>query len=130
MIPTQVEIFNDVFEAIRHFEPYSPLLNLKENKLGFLQRNIIFNAMEMPNGKISAFPQNMLFDFFRGENDDYDTKYPCVPSIYRSMNEERIIIDELKVLDFVMVAKTFPQVKFAERDFADVDFLHWHNTKS
>ena len=36
------------------------------------------------NGKIGAFPQNMLFDFFRGENDDYDTKYPCVPSIYRS----------------------------------------------
>jgi hypothetical protein len=131
-MPDQI-IFADIFEAVRHLESSNPILNLKDRKTGHLIRNLYFNIMEMPNGTIGAFPPNMFLRFYRGENGDYDLKYPCVPSIYRvrkpderdaegNRNAELILIDNLKVTEFELVLKEFPQVKFAIKDYCDVDY--------
>lgn len=125
-------ICEDVFEAIRYLENGSPVLNLKDKKTGYLRRDLRFNILDMQNGFIGAFPINMTFSFFRGENDDYDLKYPCVPGIYRIRKpEERyvdghrdaeyILIDNLKVTEFELILHQFPQVKYAAKDYCDVD---------
>lgn len=126
-------VYDDIFEAIRHLENGNPFLNLKDKKDGYLVRDFHFNLMEMPNGTIGAFPPNMMFRFFRGEDDDYDLKYPCIPRIYRitdpidkdadgNRNADLIMIDNLKIADFELVIKEFPQVKYAIEDYCDVDY--------
>lgn len=131
-MPNEI-IFDDIFEAIRYLEESNPVLSLKDRKTGYLIRNLYFNLMQMPNGTIGAFPPNMLFRFYRGENDDYDLKYPCVPSIYRvrkpeerdaegNRNAEFILIDNLKVNEFELVLREFPQVKYAIKDYCNVDY--------
>ena len=129
------KIFDDVFEAMRRLEKSNPLLNLKDREeKGSLQRNLRFNLMEMPDGTIGAFPQNMMLRFYRGEHDDFDAKYPCVPSIYRATKSEEknpdksrikdvILIDNLKITEFELVAREFPQVKYAIQDGCNVDFM-------
>jgi len=126
-------IFEDVFEAIRYLEPSDPVLNLKDRQSGYLTRNLYFNLIEMPDGSIGAFPPNMFIRYFRGENEDYDKLYPCVPSIFRvksleeagnngQRKEELIIIDELKLIDFELILRKFPQVDYATKDYCKVDY--------
>jgi hypothetical protein len=74
-------IYEDIFEAIRELEEGSPVINLKDKEFGYLQRNLSFNIMEMPDGTIGAFPSNMFIQYYRGENEDFDEQYPCIPSI-------------------------------------------------
>lgn len=126
-------IYDDVFEAIRYLEAGSTVLNLKDRKIGYLMRNLRFNLLDMQNGTMSAFPCNMTFRFYRGENDDYDLKYPCVPSIYRvrkpeemdaegGRDAELILIDNLRIEEFALILKEFPQVKYAVKDHCGVDY--------
>lgn len=126
-------IYEDIFEAIRKLETGSPVINLKDKEFGYLQRNLHFNIMEMPDGTIGAFPQNMFIRYFRGENNDYDELYPCVPSMFRIKNSEDIgedgqrkqdliLIDELKLVEFELILGQFPQVNFAIQDYCNVDF--------
>lgn len=126
-------IYEDIFEAIRNVEEASPVINLKEKEFGYLQRNLYFNLMEMPDGTIGAFPPNMFIRYYRGENKDYDELYPCVPSIFRikkpedigedgQRKQELILIDELKLVEFEMILEQFPQVNFAIKDYCKVDF--------
>ena len=127
------KIFDDIFEVIRYLENSNPVLNLKGKKHGYLRRDLYFNLLQMPNGTIGAFPPNMTFRFYRGENNDYDLIYPCVPSIYRikkveeqdaklNRNQELILIDNLKMVEFELILKEFPQVKYALKDYCDVDY--------
>lgn len=127
------KIYDDVFEAIRHLETINPVLNLKDRQTGHLVRNLYFNLIKMPNGTIGAFPPNMSFKFYRGENDDFDLKYPCIPNIYRikkpeerdsegNRHAECILIDNLKINEFELIIREFPQVKFAISDYCDVDY--------
>lgn len=126
-------IYEDIFEAIRMLEASNPVLNLKDKESGYLQRNLYFNLMEMPDGTIGAFPPNMFIRYFRGENKDYDELYPCVPSMFRikkledigedgQRKQELILIDELKLVEFEMILEQFPQVNFAIQDYCKVDF--------
>ena len=126
-------IYEDIFEAIRMLEAGSPVINLKDKEFGYLQRNLHFNIMEMPDGTIGAFPPNMFIRYFRGENNDYDELYPCVPSIFRIKKPEEIgedghrkqdliHIDELKLVEFELILEQFPQVNFAIQDYCKVDF--------
>lgn len=126
-------IYEDIFEAIRKLEEGSPVINLKDKEFGYLKRNLYFNLMEMPDGTIGAFPPNMFIRYFRGENKDYDELYPCVPSIFRTKTpedieddghrkRELILIDELKLIEFELILKQFPQVKYAIQDYCKVDF--------
>lgn len=127
------KVYDDIFETMRNLDKSNPVLNLKDKKHGCLKRDFHFNLLQMPNGRIGAFPPNMTFHFFRGENDDYDLKYPCVPSIYRvkkseersaegERNAELILIDNLRITEFEIVLKHFPQVKYAIEDHCGVDF--------
>lgn len=127
-------IYEDIFEAIRKLEDGNPIINLKDKSFGYLKRNLHFNIMEMPDGTIGAFPHNMFIGYFRGENNDYDDLYPCVPSIFRIKRPEDagedgyrkqdlIVIDELKILEFELIIKQFPQVNFALQDYCNVDFI-------
>jgi hypothetical protein len=95
-----------------------------------LLRNLSFNLMQMPDGTIGAYPPNMTGRFYRGECDVFDN---CYPSIYRtscgcdkdydgSRAKDLILIDTLKMLEFELIIKTFPQVKYAIEDFCNVDF--------
>ena len=120
----KIKHYNDIFEAIRYFEPNSPLLNLKENRLGYLKRDLSFNLIKMSNGKVSALPKNFLSpfnpipSFYRGEDDEYNS---CVPSIFRNNpTEEEILISKLKIIDFSLILKNHPKVKFAEKDGMDI----------
>lgn len=126
-------IYEDIFEVIRKLEEGSPVINLKDKEFGYLQRNLYFNLMEMPDGTIGAFPLNMFIRYFRGENKDYDEMYPCVPSMFRvkkpedigedgQRKQELILIDELKLIEFELILEQFPQVKYAIQDYCKVDF--------
>ncbi|TDP20693.1 FRG domain-containing protein [Halanaerobium congolense] len=117
------KIYSDIFEAIRHFESNSPLLNLKSKRLGYIRRKLSFNLMQMPNGKMSALPKNMFFTFYRGENDNYDSRYPCKPSIFRgNPTRKDVMINRLKIIDFSLILKTHPKVIFAENDGMDIHY--------
>ncbi len=128
------KIFDDVFEAIRRLERSNPILNLKDKAGGTLVRNHnSFKLIGLPDGTIGAFPPNFMFRFYRGENDDFDVQYPCIPQIYRIKNHKEkdstgkrhldfILIDRLKIVEFELVSKNFPQVKYALDDCCNVDF--------
>ena len=125
-------VFDDVFEAMRCLEKSNPILNLKNKARGYIKRSLRFNLMELHDGTIGAFPPNMMFKFYRGESEDFDLKYACIPSIYRinkseedlpgNRNDDFILIDNLKIIEFESVIKTFPQVKYAIKDYCNVDF--------
>ena len=128
------KIFDDVFEAIRRLEKSHPILGLKDKTEGYLIKdNKSFSLMELPDGTIGAFPPNLNFRFYRGENDNFDAKYPCVPKIFRIKNRreiglsgntynELILIDRLRIAEFAFIAKQFPQVRYAIDDYCNVDF--------
>jgi len=128
------KIFDDVFEAIRRLEKSHPILGLKDKTAGYLIKdNKSFKLMELPDGTIGAFPPNFNFRFYRGENDNFDDKYPCVPKIFRIKNQgeidlsgntynELILIDRLRIAEFAFIAKQFPQVRYAIDDYCNVDF--------
>jgi len=123
------EIFPDVFEAIRYCEKSHCILNLKDKGSGYLKRIRDFKALNMPDGSIGVFPANMSLQFYRGEDDDYET---CFPNIYRlkskeerearERNESDIIIDLLKIIEFELILQDFPQVYYAQKDYCKVDF--------
>jgi len=126
-------VFDDVFEAMRRLDKSNPILNLKDKAQGYLKRNLRFNLMELPDGTIGAFPANMMLRFYRGENQDFDSRYRCVPKIYRinkpeekdlveNRNDDYILIDNLKMTEFELVTKEFPQVKYAIEDYCNVDY--------
>ncbi len=126
----ELTVFENIFEAIRHLESHNIVLSIKDNASGYLQRNLYFNTMAMPDGTVGAYPPNMKGRYYRGENAVYDH---CYPSIFRNYNttdacrngsrrQDNIVIDTLKIIDFELVIKNFPQVQFAIRDNHNVDY--------
>lgn len=126
-------IYDNIFEAIANLEPSNVAINLKTSDSSHIVRNLKYNIIPMPDGTTVAFPSSpILFTYYRGENDDYDLKYPCVPSIYRIKNEneridgqrnlELVLIDKLKLIDFELITEHFPQVYYAKKDFCNVNF--------
>lgn len=74
----------------------------------------------MQDGTLGAFPGAFPLQLFRGENKIYDT---CKASIYRSDNNDDVIIDELRIQEFKKILSTFPQVQYAIEDYMRVDYL-------
>ena len=110
------DIKDDIFEAIRECEPNNPFLGMKYAFGGRLIRyNNTFEVTGLENGKLCAIAKSpVLFTYYRGEPDVYDT---CFPYLYRgNPSEEEIIINQLKVLDFRDICRKFPTVQFAEND--------------
>lgn len=114
-------VMNDVFEVIRHYDPYNQFLKIKNPYGGRLIRNNEFHVMGLENGKLCAIAHSpVLFTYYRGEPDVYDT---CFPSLYRgNPSEDTILINQLKALDFQDICKTFPSAQFAEKDGLDVRY--------
>jgi hypothetical protein len=116
-----MRIYEDVFEAIRHLESTSLILNLKDRNGYILKRNLSYEAFGMPNGKCSILPSIGTGSvYYRGENEVYPT---CSPGIFRgNPSDDEIIIDRLKMIDFMLIVKDFPQIRYAEKDGLDVHF--------
>ena len=115
-------IQNDVFEAIRQYEPHNPFLKVKNPYGGKLIRhNTIFETLQLENGKLCAIAKSPnVFTYYRGEPDIFET---CLPSLYRgNPSEEDILINQLKALDFRDICRTFPPVQFAEADGLNVRY--------
>lgn len=116
------DVKDDIFEAVRYCEPNNQILKIKNPFGGRLIRyNNTFEVMGLGNGKLCAIANSpVLFTYYRGEPDIYET---CLPSLYRgNPSEEEIIINQLKVLDFRDICRTFPTAKFAEADSLDVRY--------
>lgn len=115
-------IYDDVFEAVRQYEPNNPFLKAK-NPFGgrLIRHNNTFEVMRLENGKLCAITQSpIFFTYYRGEPNLYDN---CIPSLYRgNPSEDEIIINQLKALDFRDICRTFPTVQFAENDNQDVRY--------
>ncbi len=119
---TKDEVSDDIIEAIRKCDPNHPILKLKEYPNGVLLRDPnSFQLLGYENDKSIILPKShMPMTHYRGENNIYDT---CVPAIYRNNpSDTQILIEKLKVLEFISITKTFPQVLFAEKDRLDVRY--------
>lgn len=115
-------ILNDVFEAIRQYEPNNPFIKIKNPYGGKLIRhNTIFEILQLENGKSCAIAKSpIIFTYYRGEPDIFET---CFPSLYHgNPSEEEILINQLKALDFRDICRTFPTAQFAEADGLDVRY--------
>ena len=116
------DVKDDIFEAVRQYEPNNPFLRMK-NAFGgrLIRHNNTFEVMGLENGKLCAVVQSPnFFTYYRGEPNLYDT---CFPSLYRgNLSDEEIIINHLKVLDFRDICRTFPTAQFAENDGLDVRY--------
>lgn len=118
---TKDDVSDDIIEAIRKFDPNNSILILKKYPNAYFLRENPFQLMGSNNGKSIILPKtHMLMTHYRGENNIYDT---CVPAIYRNNpSDTQILIEKLKVLEFISITKIFPQVQFAEKDGHDVRY--------
>ena len=121
-VETVDKVYDDIFEAIRQLLPNAPILNLKDcNTRGYLKRNVLFEAITMPNQKTTIFPRTgRNVWFYRGEKEDFPN---CYPSLYRTDNEFVIMFNRLKTIDFMLLIKQFPPVYYARKNEINVDLL-------
>lgn len=112
------KIYDNIFEAVKSFAPNSPLVQLTQPNARFFRRTNEYEIIDMGD-HLAAFP-GFPFQLFRGENRIYDSSKA---SIYRSMDPDDVIVDELKILEFKNILLSFPQVKYAFEDHMKVDFL-------
>ena len=115
-------IYDSIFDAFRSFAPYSPLIQLESPTARFFRRTNRYDLVEMENGQLAAFPGMPFFpgQLYRGEPKQYGS---CKPSIYRSLEEDSIIIDELKFIEFKNILLQFPQIQQEIEGDANVDSL-------
>ncbi|MDD2971654.1 MAG: FRG domain-containing protein [Lachnospiraceae bacterium] len=120
------EVFDNIFEAFKHFAPCSPLIQLENDECRMFRRTNHYEMIDMQDGTFAAFPNMMFMQCYRGENDVYET---CEANIYRNhkmsgtYDEEGILIDEIRCQEFKNILLTFPQVKMALQDHMRIDFL-------
>lgn len=112
------QVYDNIFDAIKSFAPNSPLLQLNGSDGKLFRRTSEYQVIDMGD-YLAAFP-GFPYQLFRGEHRIYDT---CRASIYRSQDEDDVIVDELKIIEFQNILLTFPQVKYAIDDHMKVDFL-------
>lgn len=125
-------MFDDIFEAIRHCENCNGVLKLKDTRENYSFRRNQFNLITLPDDTCVALPPGLNIRFYRGEHDDFDKKYRCVPSLYRIRSDEEnaagkqkadcVLIDRLRIIDFEIAISQFPQVKLAVEDGLKVEY--------
>ena len=118
-------VYDNIFEAMRQINPSSPLLRL-ESEGHMFRRTNVYELLDMGDG-IGAFPNLFCMMFYRGENGVYPH---CEASIFRShkkedgtYDEDAIMADEIKIIDFKQILLTFPQTQYAISDHSIVDFM-------
>jgi len=112
--------YGSVFDVIKEFDPNSPYIRAYEyyKSTGMYSVRVpsdSFEWVELQNGMATALPTSFMnYQYFRGENDLYPT---CESSRSRNcQTEAEKIIADLKVIEFELALKQFPQVYLAEKD--------------
>lgn len=115
-------IYNSIFDAFRFFAPHSRLIQLESPNALFFRRTNRYELVEMENGQLAAFPGMIFFprQLYRGEPQQYDS---CKPSIYRNRDEDSLVLDELRFIEFKNILLQFPQIKHEIEGKANVDLL-------
>lgn len=122
-----MKVYNSVFDVIKEFDPNSPYLRAREyyKKTGMFSVRVpddSFQWVDLGNGLGSALPIDWIsYYYFRGENDRYEK---CESSRSRSCKslEDKVLAD-LKVIEFELALKQFPQVYLAEKDGMHIDYF-------
>lgn len=112
------KIYDSIFDAFRVIAPNSPLLDLEKGKPHFFHRTNEYNLIDMGT-YIGAYAGNPFGRLFRGEYKEYPNSKA---SIYRG-NSDEIIIDKIRIIEFKNILQTFPQIQYAIKDHANVDYL-------
>lgn len=115
-------INDSIFDAFKVFAPHSPLIQLKSPNAHCFRRTNRYELVEMGNGQLGAFPGMVVCarQLYRGEPERYDS---CKPSIYRSQDEDSLVLDELRFIEFKNILLQFPQIKHEIEGKANVDLL-------
>ena len=112
------KVYDSIFDAFRVFAPSSPLIQLEDKTAYFFNRTNRYEIVDI-GGYRAMFPEFPRY-LYRGECMVHDT---CKASIYRSKDPDDRVINELRIIEFTNIIKTFPQVKYAIEDGTRVDFL-------
>ncbi len=117
-------IYEDIFEAIREFEPNNPLLKLKDeiSEGKILIRDTSYNVITLLDGKTGAIPfgHNFITLLYRGEYRDYGE---CIANIYRGDNAKDILLNKLKIKELECILRTYDRIKMDIEENVNVDFL-------
>lgn len=116
--------FGDIFEAIKYLEKNSELLDLQTSSIYQIKRNYIFEAVSGDDDKTLILPKNSVsLKFYRGEDDNYDLRYKCVPGIYRNNPSLiDILVSKLKMIDFELSISDHPRIVDAKSKNLDINF--------
>ncbi|MDO5573752.1 MAG: FRG domain-containing protein [bacterium] len=111
--------YNNIFEAIRAFEPSHAVLQCMEHG-GLMIRSQRFDLIDMGDGKIAAlsFGPNMG-TFYRGEKSQFLT---CKPNLYRYQDRNNRIVSGVKTCDFILYLKEDPTMQEWEKNDQIVDY--------
>ena len=119
-------VYDSIFSAFRHFAPSSVILELENDVCHPFRSSETYELMQMPDGKLAALPRIFMSMGYRGENGVFEH---CEASIFRNLktvdgyDSTGIAIDEVRIIEFENILKTFPQIKAAEREGLIVDYM-------
>ena len=111
-------VCDNIYEAIRIFEPNHPILN-HSDRPGGLVRHQNFTLLTMDGGTVGAFALDWNMTFYRGENQDFPT---CRPNLYRISNPEARMIAQIKAWDFILFLQQSPDIKAKLEQKQYIDF--------
>lgn len=119
-------IYDSIFEACRHFAPYTILLTLDDDEFRPFRSANVYQLMKMSDCSAVALSNPMVSTLYRGENDVYNH---CEASIFRnnkigvSYDNIAIAIDEIRCVEFEKILTTFPKVQAALASGIKIDFM-------
>lgn len=118
------KIYENIFEAIRFFEPTHPILDHPDTP-GGLVRHQNFTLMGMEDGTVGAFALNWNMNYYRGENKDFPS---CKPILYRITDWAERVICQIKAWDFILFLQEIPEIKakIAQKEYIDFWALAQH----
>lgn len=118
-------VYDNLIELVKDLVPQSPLIRLMNDANYYFKPSRSYELIGFGN-KVLAMGNLWDIRSFRGESKEHDS---CEASIYRNnkhdgtYDSEAIVIDEIRCLEFENIIKTFPQVKAAISDSANVDYM-------
>ena len=99
-----------VVENIAEDELKARLDPLQSSHISYLQSDNTFVLVRNDgNGRIQFMPTSPSgMKFFRGENDFHEV---CKPSLFRGLSANRILIEQLKTCEFILLLESHPIVR-------------------
>lgn len=124
MKDSTISIYDNIYEAIRAFEPNHPVLERPDTPGGFV-RHQRFESLRMDDGTYGAFALNWSMNYYRGENEDFPS---CKPHLFRLSTPEERIISQIKAWDFILFLQQSEEikVKLAQKQYINFEALAQH----